>query len=62
MPPITRHQLKKTGLKTEPYSKENRPLDRRALLDLVSNDVSRFILSYILLFIYFKTIIEYYIV
>jgi len=41
MPPITRHQLKKTGLKTEPYSKENRPLDRRAaLLDLVSNNVT----------------------
>ncbi|XP_025198112.1 G2/mitotic-specific cyclin-B3 [Melanaphis sacchari] len=39
MPPVTRHQLKKTGLKTEPYSKENRPLDRRAaLLDLVSNN------------------------
>lgn len=41
MPPITRHQLKKTGLKTEPYSKENRPLDRRAaLLDLVTNNVT----------------------
>ncbi|XP_050062252.1 G2/mitotic-specific cyclin-B3 [Aphis gossypii] len=39
MPPITRHQLKKTGLKTEPYSKENRPLDKRgALLDLVANN------------------------
>lgn len=41
MPPITRNQLKKTGLKTEPYSKENRPLDRRAaLLDLVTNNVT----------------------
>jgi len=41
MPPITRHQLKKNGLKTEPYSKENRPLDRRAaLLDLVTNNVT----------------------
>lgn len=57
MPPITRHQLKKTGLKTEPYSKENRPLDKRAaLFDLVTNNVtvSSFLFFYVLLFIYYK--------
>uniref|UniRef100_A0A2S2NNZ8 G2/mitotic-specific cyclin-B3 n=1 Tax=Schizaphis graminum TaxID=13262 RepID=A0A2S2NNZ8_SCHGA len=42
MPPITRHQLKKISLKTEPYSKENRPLDRRAaLLDLITNNSTK---------------------
>lgn len=41
MPPITRNQLKKFSHKTEPYSKENRPSDRRnALSDLVIDNVS----------------------
>lgn len=41
MPPITRNQLKKTNAMAEPYSKENRPLDRRtALLDIDANNVS----------------------
>lgn len=40
MPPITRNQFKKSSLKNEPYSKENRPAERRtALLDLVENNV-----------------------
>jgi hypothetical protein len=41
MPPITRNQLKKCSHKTEPYSKENRPSDKRnALSDLVIDNVS----------------------
>ncbi|XP_025418291.1 G2/mitotic-specific cyclin-B3 isoform X1 [Sipha flava] len=40
MPPITRNQLKKCSHKTEPYSKENRPSDKRnALSDLVIDNV-----------------------
>lgn len=40
MPPITRNQFKKSSLKNEPYSKENRPAEKRtALLDLVENNV-----------------------
>lgn len=62
MPPITRNQVKKSSLKTEPYSKENRPTEKRtALLDIIENNVSIIIFNcityfYYIIFYYFLTI------
>lgn len=43
MPPITRNQMKNSSLKnlkTEPYSKENRPTEKRTALLVIENNVS----------------------
>ncbi|VVC37621.1 Reverse transcriptase domain [Cinara cedri] len=46
MPPITRHQSKKSTFKPEPYSKKNRPTEKRsALQNLVGNNGIKVIAS-----------------
>lgn len=62
MPPITRNQFKKSNLKNEPYSKENRLAERRtALLDLVENNVciTYLFIELILGMLEYKNVIQY---
>lgn len=40
MPPVTRNSKTKPNVKTEPYSKENRRLEKRTALNIVTNNVS----------------------